>query len=656
MSRTRPIARTILAAIAATAAVAGLAAAGAASSAGAASVPSMTRLTDSTVLFTRHARAVGAVAPARKLSIQVWLRPDLAAAQRFATAVSTPGSRQFHHYLSPSGYAARFGATQKQAASVQNWLKSRGFTAVRADARRSYVRATASAARIDRAFATRLTLYRATATVNAGPYRLRANSRPLSIPRSLAGTVLGVTGLDNAAPSLPLERPHISATATAPGSLPCSDYYAQHTARGLPEHFGTTSFPTVTCGYSATQLRSAYGANTSNTGRGQTIALVELGLTRDMFLTLQDYAKANHVPGPSAGRYRELSLATGKDCGDPFNIEEQLDVEASYDMALGASQLVVGGDSCDNGDYGAQGLIDADLAVLNGAHDRPLASVTSNSWGSGTEGQPAALSAIEHAYLVQAASEGVGMYLASSDSPGIAAPSDDPYAIAVGGTSLGIGRDGRRLFETGWSDGQLLLEGSQWSTAFQNGAAGGGPSLLWKQPAYQRNVVPAALATVGGDRGPRVVRSVPDISAAAGEYTGFSFGYLTFPAGKPPVYQHAAVGGTSEAAPLVAGMVIAAQQGQASWFGFLDPALYRLNGTSAFNQTLPLTPRSPVAYRAMACGANDCGLESLSVTDDQSHLVHGYTGQVTLKGYDNMTGLGTPNGQKFVTALRRLER
>jgi hypothetical protein len=30
----------------------------------------------------------------------------------------------------------------------------------------------------------------------------------------------------------------------------------------------------------------------------------------------------------------------------------------------------------------------------------------------------------------------------------------------------------------------------------------------------------------------------------------------------------------------------------------------------------------------------------------------GYTGQVTLSGYDTMTGLGTPNGQAFITALR----
>lgn len=35
--------------------------------------------------------------------------------------------------------------------------------------------------------------------------------------------------------------------------------------------------------------------------------------------------------------------------------------------------------------------------------------------------------------------------------------------------------------------------------------------------------------------------------------------------------------------------------------------------------------------------------------------MNGYTGQVTLKGYDNMTGLGTPNGQRFISALRTLE-
>ena len=48
-------------------------------------------------------------------------------------------------------------------------------------------------------------------------------------------------------------------------------------------------------------------------------------------------------------------------------------------MAPGAHQLVVGGDSCNEGDFGLQGLFNADLAVL-GTGSHPLATVASNSW------------------------------------------------------------------------------------------------------------------------------------------------------------------------------------------------------------------------------------------------------------------------------------
>ena len=34
----------------------------------------------------------------------------------------------------------------------------------------------------------------------------------------------------------------------------------------------------------------------------------------------------------------------------------------------------------------------------------------------------------------------------------------------------------------------------------------------------------------------------------------------------------------------------------------------------------------------------------------------GYDGQVTLKGYDTMTGLGTPDGQFFINALRASDK
>jgi len=79
-------------------------------------------------------------------------------------------------------------------------------------------------------------------------------------------------------------------------------------------------------------------------------------------------------------------------------------------------------------------------------------------------------------------------------------------------------------------------------------------------------------------------------------------------------------GGTSLAAPLVAGLVADARQGQAKPFGFINPVLNAIIGTF----------------------------------DEQSYAMPLYSGQVTQVGYDTMTGLGTPNGQKFITALRAL--
>jgi subtilase family serine protease len=655
-----------LAGLGAMATVAGLTIVSFGGSAGASPTPQFARLAGSVAPFTQNSRELGAVSAATRLSIQVWLTPKTAAAQRYATAVSTPGDAMFHHYLSPDAYTARFGATKAQAAKVESWLRGEGFTDVHADSQRDYVRATGSATTIDAAFKVQLENYRASAEVNAGRYSLRANNRPITLPAALVSSVLGVTGLDNAAPELPLEYP--TAKPHSPGeaklakegvlgrNVPCSFYYGEQYAKHLPKHFGVRNFPQVICGYDARQLRAAYGANFKNTGRGQTIALIELGLTPDMFQTLQDYARDNHMPAPSSSRYSELSLGRGTQCGDEFDIEEQLDVEASYDMAPGASQLVVGGDSCNNGDNGLQGLFNADLAVLNGAGHHPLATIASNSWEGNEEEQAPLDTNIENSYLLRAAAEGVGMYFSAGDGSGVLSPSDNPNAIAVGGTTLGIGLHHQRLFETGWSTGESFLTLHRgWVFAGEQGATGGGPSLLWAQPAYQAGVVPTALATAQGNRG-GLVRSAPDISADADPFTGIKIGILTFPENplKPPVYMQFDVGGTSESSPLVAGMVAAAQQGQRRAFGFIDPVLYRL-GPDALYHPQPITTHTPVAYRGVACDAQQCGIEILTTFDDQNTYMFGYTGQVTLPGYNNMTGVGTPHGQIFIDRLRALD-
>ena len=648
--------RRLVSLAAATATIASMMIVSLSGSAGAAPRGGYLRLAGSVAPFTSHGRVTGAVAGSAQLTIQVWLRPgQLAAAQGYAAAVSTPGSKLFHHYLSPGAYTARFGASPAAAGAVGSWLRRQGFTSVQADAERNYVRATGSVAAIDAAFKTRLENYQSSAGVNAGPYQLHANDRPVAIPRSLAQYVIGLTGLDNAAPRLPLMRQPAGRGVTAgQPTAHCSQYYGQHHISGLPQQFGRTSFPTQICGYQPAQMRGAYGASMRNDGHGQTVSVVELGLTPDMFLTLQDYAKAGDFLAPSPRRYAELSLGKNT-CGDPFNIEEQLDVETSYDMAPGANQLVVGGDSCNNGDFGNQGLFDADIVTIDGTpgnHHHPLANISSNSWGPGNDSQPAILTNIMHAYLVRAAVQGVGMYFASGDSSGVETP-DDPFAILVGGTSLGIGKNNQRLFEAGWSSGFSGLRHGKWSPAVESGATSGGPSLIWAQPGYQHGVVPKALATAPGNR-PGLVRSEPDLAADADLFTGFATGIMTFPKNKPPKFVELTVGGTSMASPLVAGIIADAQQGQHTAFGFTDPVLYQLNGTPALHDILPSTSRTPGLFRGEVCNVAFCGRPSLITFDDQNPTMAGYTGQVTLKGYDNMTGIGTPNGQAFITALRRV--
>jgi subtilase family serine protease len=247
--------------------------------------PAGVSLPGTAVPFTSHTPATGDVAASRSLTIEVWLKPDLASAQRFATAVSTPGSPSFRHFLSPRAYTARFGASRRQASEVAAWLRSEGFTAVGTDAQRDYVRATAPVSRIDAAFHLTVKFYRATGQVNAGPYLLFANDRAVTLPAFLAPGVLGITGLDNAAPVLPLTKFTIR---TAASNASCSNYYGQHIIGNLPSRLGTTRFPTPVCGYSAAQIRAAYGASTASTGTGQKIALIELGLTAHMFVTLRD--------------------------------------------------------------------------------------------------------------------------------------------------------------------------------------------------------------------------------------------------------------------------------------------------------------------------------------------------------------------------------
>jgi subtilase family serine protease len=595
--------------------------------------------------------AVGTVPATRNLTVQLWLNGNQAGATSFADSVSNPRSRTYHSYLSPSAWTARYGANAASANAVHSWLTQQGFTNITMDPQRAYLRATAPAATVQNAFHVQMKTFKVAG--QAAP--VMSNDRAVTLPASIAGDVLGISGLNNTQVKNELAEPNRPTAAQAAAEADnCSTYYGQKTQSGLPPYRGVTSFPTHICGYNGTQLRAAYGMNTANTGKGVTVAYIEVGTPYKMFQTLTTWAAASGLPAPRSTNYSELSIGSGNACGNAFDVEEQLDIEASYAMAPDQHQLLVGGDSCDSQLGGAQSLFDADNAVLDGNGNFPLASATSNSWELGAESIPAELINIMHSILLRAAGEGVGMYYSSGDGPGILVPSSDPYATAVGGTSLGLDQTNKRLFETGWSNDLLGNNGDGTYTNFGDvTAAGGGTSLLWNEPNYQKGVVPSSMnQPPSGNRG-GAVRAVPDVSALADLTTGIGES-VTEPGvnGGPDTFSTFPEGGTSLAAPLVAGVVAAADQGQPASFGFLNPKLYSLAGSRALNDALPITASSPAADQGVYCANLACigAPPSVWTFDNQDPAS---TNQVTAKGYDTMTGVGTPNGQNFVNALRK---
>jgi subtilase family serine protease len=198
------------------------------------------------------------------------------------------------------------------------------------------------------------------------------------------------------------------------------------------------------------------------------------------------------------------------------------------------------------------------------------------------------------------------------------------------------------------------LGNGKWTDWGIGEGGGGGTSLAYGQPAYQKGVVPASMSHVRVGKKIVTDRTVPDIAADADPATGILTGYIASDShGHPGPYQTELGAGTSLATPLIAGLVADAQQGQKSAFGFISPLIYHLAGTPAFHDILPVTASMPQQDRDAYTPAGGGLSTALNVFDSQERA---YTQQVTAKGYDTMTGVGTPNGAAFISELRHDER
>jgi subtilase family serine protease len=640
--------RRMLALVGCAAAAVGLAVAvpAAADAAGTASLP------NSHPAWATPGNEVAATAADSRIGFSVYLKMrDQAGAEALATAVSDPNSSAYGHYLSPAQVRARFAATDTTVQSVRNWLSSAGFTVGATASNNAYVQASGTAAQIQHAFAVHLNVYSV-----KGQHR-RAVDANLSLPPSILPSVVSVSGL-NQAQTKPLNSGATATPATVPppagfrNARPCGAYYGQ--IIDTDPAYNGQHLPYAPCGYQPGQLRSAYGIDGAVqrgvTGKGQTVAIIDAFAAPTLYADAAEYASRNDPGHPLlASQFSEYVFPDDTALEPPDQCdaagwygEQTLDVEAVHAMAPGAHILYVGGSDC----------LDPSLnQALNYVVAGRLADVVSNSYGDlGEDGLTADDIQAFNQIAIQGVLEGITINFSSGDDGDDAAilgqpeanfEATDPWVTAVGGTSLGIGAKGQTVLQTGWETEKSTLTDGAWGPAAYLYGSGGGTSRIFAEPRYQRGVVPDALAQenqTGNNRG----RVVPDISMDGDPTTGMLVGETqTFPDGV--YYDQYRIGGTSLSSPLFSGLMAVSNQLDRFDHGFVNPVLYQFTSrTKAITDVRHVGGGAVRVDYVNGVDASDGTVRSVRTFDFQGLTIN------TAPGYDNVTGLGVPNGLAFL--------
>lgn len=660
--------------------------------------PGRVALRGSVTPAVERSHPAGRVAGTSSVSFDLVLSlRNAAGAQKLVRAVSSPGSKLFHHYLSDAQWVARYGPTKGEVARAESWLRKQGMKVVAVPKDRLVVEARGTASRVERAFGTKLGYFKV-----AG-HKVRLATSAITVPSSMASTVSGTVGVNQYVATTSLttklaapKSVKVKADQEPPppagfrNPQPCSSYWGQKTdtadSGSLYAPY-TSPLPYDICGYKPAQLRGGYGLNTAvskgDNGSHVGIAIVDAYDSPTLLKDAQRYFKMNDKAHPLASSQffndQPASVGNEAECGaSGWFAEQSLDVESSHAMAPGADILFVGAQDC---------LDSSLLAALNTAVTSG-ASVVSDSWGDVAGDllvDAATKTAFDNTFMLADAT-GVSVLFSTGDDGdnfadfGLTAPDyppSSPFDTAVGGTTLEVNKNNARQAEYGWSTAKQSLCASSTTNCgtattpagslnWQAGD-GAGTSYNYLQPYYQAGVVPSDLALRNENLfGPQPLRVIPDMSMDADAQSGMLIGLTqTFPNGT--YYDQFKEGGTSLASPMLAGVIADADQAAGQPLGFLNPVLYKADKQtpSAFTDILaPTRPNSTAVIRVDYANGVDVGggyVMSLRAIDYQGPETYcDGTGNCATRpvtnspgpGFDGLTGLGSV-GSKFLYYLSK---
>jgi subtilase family serine protease len=277
-----------------------------------------------------------------------------------------------------------------------------------------------------------------------------------------------------------------------------------------------------------------------------------------------------------------------------------------------------------------------------------------------------------------------GDFTANGLSPTVSAPADSPWATSVGGVSLALSSANSIAWQSGWGNNEILLTQTGQiydppSSLGFAGGAGGGPSNCvvhdgggnclagFPKPSFQRAL-------------PGKYRQVPDVAWLADPFTGVVIA-ISVP-GQVPGLVWQVWGGTSVACPMFSALWAIANQEAGAPLGQAAQYLYSLP-RGAIIDVVPLSTRTNVKASIQVLGGihnynarqvlggsapvnfisalwdypweGDTAL-AISFGTDCTAVPNTFGGATlcdsssalrTEVGWDNVTGVGTPNGKVF---------
>jgi kumamolisin len=527
-----------------------------------------------TIGSARIVRALTADELAAPLSFSVSLRMrDFAGLEaRLAAGGQVPFQEMEERYL----------PLRSDYARVASWLAAQGFTQTVPDRVHMTVFARGAVGAVARSLGVRF----ARVAAPDGDYT-SAVSEP-ALPADLAPLVLCVGGLQ---PQNRLRHVGVAATP-APRDVVGSGVYV------TPDN-----------------LVSAYNIPAGATGAGQTIAIVGEAPVQTSDLTTF-WRTTGIAQVASNVTTIDVDGGPGANPDSSLVFETCLDVEWATAIAPAAQVRL----------YLAGNVLDCFQQILNDLPDYPGMTVVSSSYGA-SESMDGTGALQEYAQVTATfAAAGVSVLASSGDAGsnpdqgisagdylvsaplGVSYPASDPNVTGVGGTTVQFTGSWDYSGEVVWND-----------IATSSSASGGGVSSYFAKPSWQAG---------GSVLAAQSMRCVPDVAAiSTSNLTNVDLGGNYLPQNGPApvlVFQGGTAGGalgTSLSCPVWAAVTALINQARATSglgpIGLLNPHLYPLAGTSAFND---VTSGTNGAYSAGP-------------------------------GYDLCTGLGSPNVVNLLAEL-----